>query len=78
MKECSVRLATQDANLRVLVLYAHYGTLEGEPVGPALRGQDPALFAGLDLVVLIADGQVKPLMDVTRRTGLHRTDPPSG
>ncbi len=54
--------------LHVLAVYGHYTTLEGEPVGPALRGQDPSLFAGLDMVALIADGSVKPLIDITRQS----------
>ncbi|HLZ68518.1 MAG TPA: hypothetical protein VKV26_01275 [Dehalococcoidia bacterium] len=67
LREAGERLAGENATLRVLALYGHYPTLEMEQAGPALRGQDPALFAGLDLIVLIADGAVKPLLDITRR-----------
>jgi len=65
--EASRLLAGEDADLRVLLLYGHYGSMEGEPVGTALRGQDPALFGALDLIALVADGQVKPLINITRQ-----------
>lgn len=71
LREGAARLAGEPAELRVLALFAHYGSLEGEPVGPALRGLDPALFGGLDLVVLLANGAVKPLIDITRKA-LHQ------
>lgn len=68
LREARERLATCPAELRLLALFAHYPSFEGEPAGAALRGQDPTLFGGLDLVALIADGGVRPLVDITRRT----------
>ena len=68
LRESRERLALADAELRVLVLYGHYASIEDEPIGPALRGQDPALFGGLDMVALIADGAVKPLIDISRQS----------
>ncbi len=65
------QLASHAGDLRVLVIYGHYGSLESDPVGPALRGQDPSLFNGLDMVALIADGGVKPLIDITRQQALQ-------
>ncbi|HZQ38204.1 MAG TPA: hypothetical protein VFD32_19900 [Dehalococcoidia bacterium] len=61
------RLADGRPALRVLALLGHYPTIEADQAGPALRGQDPSLFAGLDLIVVVADGAVKPLLDVGRR-----------
>jgi hypothetical protein len=61
-------LQAAPADVRVLLLVGHYASMEGEPVGPALRGMDPALFGGLDLVALAADGAVRTLLDITRRT----------
>ncbi len=57
--------------LRLLAVCGHYSSLESDPVGPSLRGQDPSLFKNLDMVVLIADGGVKPLIDITRQTALQ-------
>jgi hypothetical protein len=68
VREAGERLTARRAELRLLALYAHYPSLEGAPAGAALRGQDPALFGGLDLVALLADGGVRPLVDITRRT----------
>ncbi len=67
LRSAATQLSGEDATLRILAFYGHYPTIEVEQAGPALRGQDPALFGGLDLIVLIADGAVKPLLDITRR-----------
>jgi hypothetical protein len=64
-------LGAVQADLRALLLYGHYPAIDDNPVGATLRGQDPALFAGLDLVVLAAEGQVRTLVDVTRRPSLR-------
>ncbi len=45
----------------LLVLIGAYDYMENENAGPALRGFDPALSASLDGIVLVADGEVKPL-----------------
>jgi hypothetical protein len=67
LRDAGTRLAAEQPALRVLTLLGHYPTIEDDQVGPALRGQDPALFAGLDLIVLAADGSAKLLFDVGRR-----------
>jgi hypothetical protein len=46
---------------RVLVLVGVYRTMAEENATIALRSADPALYAGLDLVCLEADGLCKPL-----------------
>ncbi len=67
LRDAGSRLAAQQPALRVLTLLGHYPTIEADQAGPALRGQDPSLFAGVDLIVLAADGGVKPLLDIARR-----------
>ncbi len=51
-----------EAEARALVLLAPYARMEQEGATTAMRGYDPALYAGLDFVCLIADGLVKPLI----------------
>lgn len=67
LREAATSVAAEQNVLRVLALVAHYPTIEADQAGPALRGQDPSLFAGLDLIVLVAGGAVKPLLDIARR-----------
>ncbi len=67
LRDAGNRLSAERPALRVLTLLGHYPTIEADQAGPALRGQDPSLFAGVDLVVLAADGSLKPLLDVGRR-----------
>jgi hypothetical protein len=45
----------------VLVLAGAYDYMENENAGPSLRGFDPALAAGFDVIALIADAEVKPV-----------------
>jgi hypothetical protein len=47
--------------VKCLVLIGAYDYIEGENAGPSLRGFDPALAAGFDLIALVADGEVKAL-----------------
>ncbi|MEO8456249.1 MAG: hypothetical protein ABI559_00415 [Chloroflexota bacterium] len=58
----SAAIRATDANLRALLVLAHYPRIEQETVTVALRGFDPTLYSGLDYVVLLADGVVKPLI----------------
>lgn len=46
----------------ILVLGGAYDYMGGENAGPSLRGFDPALVAALDGIVLVADGEVKPIL----------------
>jgi hypothetical protein len=71
LPETGSRLAAHGDALRLLLLYGHYGSLSNEPVSPALRGQEPQAFGGIDMIALAADGAVKPLMDITRRPALQ-------
>lgn len=56
------RLREAEADVRAIVLLAYYGRVEDEVVTTALRGFDPALYSGLDIVCLVVDGIVKPLI----------------
>ncbi|HXH22864.1 MAG TPA: hypothetical protein VNN10_12630 [Dehalococcoidia bacterium] len=60
--EAREALASLPGALRALVLIGAYDYMENEGAGPALRGFDPALAAALDIVVLVADTEVKPIV----------------
>jgi hypothetical protein len=51
----------EPGTLKCLVLIGAYDYIEGENAGPSLRGFDPALAAGFDVIALLADGEVKAL-----------------
>jgi len=59
-------LIAAPAAARVVAFVGPYASFEDQPVGTALLGMDPALYGGTDLIVLAADGQVRPLLDLTR------------
>ena len=59
-------MRAQPADARVVAFVGPYASSKDQPVGTALLGMDPALFGGLDLIVLAADGDVTPLLDLTR------------
>ncbi len=48
-------------SVRVLVLLGAYEYMESENAGPSLRGFDPALAAGFDIIALVTDAEVKTL-----------------
>ena len=56
------RLAGNPGALRVLVLVGAYDYMANENAGPSLRGFDPALAAALDIVALVSDAEVKPVV----------------
>ena len=70
LRDSGVALQATGAPLRAVLLVGHFPSAEDEPVGSAMRGQDPSLFAGIDLVALATDGVIKPLLEVTRRAEL--------
>lgn len=55
-----------DARALALLTVSTYA--EGERVSWALRGIDPALYAGFDIVIVIADGVAKPALEPPRAT----------
>ena len=46
----------------MLIVLGPYARMEQEGATTAMRGYDPALYAGIDFVCLVADGLVKPLV----------------
>jgi hypothetical protein len=55
---------TGKSGLTALVLIGYYAHLEDEGATIALRGFSPALYSGVDFLVLVTDGLVKPLIQV--------------
>jgi hypothetical protein len=55
-------LAARPGALKALVLVGAYDYMENETAGPALRGFDPTLAASLDIVALVADTEVRPIV----------------
>lgn len=49
-------------DLTALVLVGSYAHIEDERVTAGLRGMNPALYGGIDLIVLVADGQVRRVL----------------
>lgn len=52
--------------LRALVVLGYYPRMEMEGTTVAMRGFDASLYSGIDYVVLVADGVVKPLIEPAR------------
>ena len=61
-------LPRQRADARALAMLSASTYAEEEKVGWALRGMDPSLYAGFDILVTMADGVVKPLLQPGRAT----------
>lgn len=49
-------------DIRALVLVGAYDYMENENAGPAMRGFDPALATAFDVVALVSDTEVKPIV----------------
>jgi hypothetical protein len=60
-------LRSSESELAALVLVGYYAHLEDEGATIALRGFSPALYSGVDFLVLVTDGLVKPLIQSPRR-----------
>lgn len=59
-------LLAGEADARVIYLVGPYTSIEQQPVATALLGFDPALYQGIDLICLAAEGMIRPLLDLTR------------
>jgi hypothetical protein len=55
-------LSQQPGAVKALVLIGAYDYIENEVAGPALRGFDPALAASVDIVALVSDTDVRPVV----------------
>tara|TARA_Y100000588_G_scaffold381478_1_gene467214 strand:+ start:560 stop:1522 length:963 start_codon:yes stop_codon:yes gene_type:complete len=51
------------ADARALVILAAATELSSEKVSLTLRGMDPTLYSGYDLIAVVADGQVRVVLD---------------
>lgn len=58
-------LIAEPAGARVVCFVGPYRSFADQPVGTALLGMDPTLYGGMDLILLAADGQIGPLLDLT-------------
>lgn len=56
-------LSTGPADARALVILAAATELAGEKVSLTLRGMDPTLYSGYDLIAVVADGQVRIVLE---------------
>jgi hypothetical protein len=60
-------LRASSSDLKALVLLGYYARIEEEGASIAMRGFSPALYSGVDFVVVVADGLVKPLIQTPSR-----------
>ena len=56
-------ISNESADARALVILAAATELAGEKVSLTLRGMDPTLYSGYDLIAVVADGQVRIVLD---------------
>lgn len=61
LKDAAAALAQVDARARGVALVAIYDYAEHENLGAFVRSLDPALYAQLQLVAAIVDGEVRPI-----------------
>ena len=59
-------LLAQAGAARVVCFIGPYADFKDQPVGTALLGFDPTLYTGIDQILLAADGEVAPILDLTR------------
>lgn len=58
-------LLAQPADARIVGFIGPYAAFKDQPVGTALLGFDPALYRGIDQILLAADGETAPVLDFT-------------
>ncbi|HEU5322548.1 MAG TPA: hypothetical protein VFX28_17200, partial [Methylomirabilota bacterium] len=63
LADAAPRLRESGAQVKAFLAVGCYARRDEEGATTAMRGYDPALFAGLDFVCLAADGGVKALME---------------
>jgi hypothetical protein len=71
------RLAGENVSLRAVVILGVYLYIEQEGATTALRGYDPAVYANLDIVSLVADGRFKPMVESPIFPGAKDDEPGS-
>ncbi|HZP25594.1 MAG TPA: hypothetical protein VFB90_00955 [Dehalococcoidia bacterium] len=62
LAEAAPALRSAQAERRALVVLGIFPYAEFETASLALRGYDPAVYAGIDFICLAVDGQIKPLV----------------
>lgn len=62
LADASQVLATAERSARSLVLIGAYDYMENENAGPALRGFDPSLTLPFEIIGLVGDAEVKPIL----------------
>ena len=67
LKEASPTLR-EAADARAVIVLGAATYAEDEKLSWTLRGMDPALHAGYDIIAIVADGVVKPLLQPGRQT----------
>jgi hypothetical protein len=68
LKQAAPALREGAPAARVLVVLGASTYAEEEKLTWALRGMDPTLYAGYDIIAVLADGLVKPLLEPARGT----------
>ncbi len=68
LKRAAPRLSEGSYDARALVVLGAATYAAEEKLSWALRGMDPSLYAGYDILAVIADGVVKPLLQPGRAT----------
>lgn len=63
VRELGERLAATGADLRVALLVTAHNDIREENIGPALVGFDPAMYIPIDLLMLAADGEARPVLE---------------
>ncbi len=61
LKDAAAALSAVEADVKGVGLVAIYEYAEHENVGSFVKSLDPSLFAGLQLVAAITDGEVRPI-----------------
>ena len=64
----STSLLREDADARALIVLGAATYADEEKISWTLRGMDPSLHAGYDMIAIVADGMVKPLLQPGRQT----------
>ena len=59
-------LLAEPADARIVGFIGPYARFADQPVGTALLGFDPTQYSGIDLMLVAADGEVGPILDLTR------------
>jgi hypothetical protein len=68
LKNAGDKGAVADVDAQALVLLGAATYAEDEKLSWTLKGMDPRLYSGFDIIAVVADGTVKPLLQPARGT----------